>query len=149
MSVVNSSYKRTAWNEKSFTLIQVVLFVWHSLTVKQKAIFIGFSSGYANFRRANNMTQLLLVTCGQKLTFLCFRRVLILCMLCTDLIAIISQRTVIFFSQIWSCLFLKIRLKSVMASEGTVCLLFVSVISKCLWWTQVTSELHEMRNHSH
>ena len=39
---------------------------------------------YANFRRANNMTQLLLVTCGQKLTFLCFRRVLILCMLCTD-----------------------------------------------------------------
>ena len=43
----------------------------------------------------------------------------------------------------------KIRLKSVMASEGTVCLLFVLVISKCLWRTQVTSELHEMRNHSH
>ena len=39
---------------------------------------------YANFRRANNMTQLSLVTCGQKLIFLCFRRVLILCMLCTD-----------------------------------------------------------------
>jgi hypothetical protein len=55
---------------------------------------------YANFRRANNMTQLSLITCGQKLTFLCFRQVLILCMLCTDLIAIISQRTVIFFSQI-------------------------------------------------
>jgi hypothetical protein len=39
---------------------------------------------YKNFRRANNMTQLLLVTCGQKLTFPCFRRVLILCMLCAD-----------------------------------------------------------------
>jgi hypothetical protein len=39
---------------------------------------------YTNFRRANNMTQLSFVTCGQKLTFPCFRRVLILCMLCTD-----------------------------------------------------------------
>jgi hypothetical protein len=39
---------------------------------------------YTNFRRANNMTQLSLVTCGQKLTLPCFRRVLILCMLCTD-----------------------------------------------------------------
>ena len=44
MSVENSSYERTAWNEKSFKLIQVVLFVWHSLTVEQKAIFIGFSN---------------------------------------------------------------------------------------------------------
>ena len=39
---------------------------------------------YENFRRTNNMTQLSLVTCGHKLTFPCFRRVLILCMLCTD-----------------------------------------------------------------
>ena len=30
---------------------------------------------YKNFRKANNMTQLSLVTCGQKLTFPCFRRV--------------------------------------------------------------------------
>ena len=42
--LANSSYERTAWNEKSFTIIQVVLFVWHSLTVEQKAIFIGFSN---------------------------------------------------------------------------------------------------------
>ena len=39
---------------------------------------------YKNFRRANDMTQLSLLTCGQKLTFPCFRGVLILCMLCTD-----------------------------------------------------------------
>jgi hypothetical protein len=41
---------------------------------------------YKNFWRINNMMQLSLVTitCGQKLTFPCFRRVLILCMLCTD-----------------------------------------------------------------
>jgi hypothetical protein len=39
---------------------------------------------YKNFRRANNMMQLALVICGQKLTSPCFRRVLILCMLCTD-----------------------------------------------------------------
>jgi hypothetical protein len=101
MSVANSSYEQTVWNEKSFKLIQVVLFVWHSLTVEQKAIFIGFSNEkwcfvmsrnkkarcrkrYANFRRTNNMTQLSLVTCEQKLSFPCFRRVLILCMLCTD-----------------------------------------------------------------
>jgi hypothetical protein len=31
---------------------------------------------YTNFRRANNMTQLSLVTCRQKLTFPSFRRVL-------------------------------------------------------------------------
>ena len=39
---------------------------------------------YANFRRANNITQYSVVTCEQKLTFPCFRQVLILCMLCTD-----------------------------------------------------------------
>ena len=42
----------------------------------------------------------------------------------------------------------KIGFKSVMASEGTICLPSASVSSKCLWRTQVTSELHEMRNHS-
>jgi hypothetical protein len=45
-----------------------------------------------------------------------------------------------------SCSSLVIGLKSVMASERTVCLPSVSVSSKCLWRTQVTSELHEMRN---
>ena len=40
------------------------------------------------------------------------------------------------------------RLKSVMASEGTVCLPSVSKSSKCLSRTQVTGELHEMRKHS-
>ena len=52
---------------------------------------------YANFRRANNMMQLSLVICGQKLTFPCFRRVLILHICYVQIIAIISQRTVIFF----------------------------------------------------
>ena len=42
----------------------------------------------------------------------------------------------------------KIGLKSVMASERMVFLPSVSLSSKCSWWTQVTSELHEMRNNS-
>lgn len=54
MSVANSSYERTAWNEKSFKLIQVVLFVWHSLTVEQKAIFIGFSNEKCCFVMSRN-----------------------------------------------------------------------------------------------
>ena len=53
---------------------------------------------YANFRRANNMTQLSLVTCGQKLTFLCFRQVLILCMLCRDYYNNFTKYSYLFFS---------------------------------------------------
>ena len=54
MFVANSSYERTAWNEKSFKIIQVVLFVWHSLTVEQKAIFIGFSNEKCCFVMSRN-----------------------------------------------------------------------------------------------
>jgi hypothetical protein len=54
---------------------------------------------YKNFRRANNMTQLSLVTtCGQKLAFPCFRRVLILCMLCTDYYNNFTTYSYLFFS---------------------------------------------------
>jgi hypothetical protein len=54
MFVVNSSYERTAWNEKSFKIIKVILFVWHSLTVEQKAIFIGFSNEKCCFVMSRN-----------------------------------------------------------------------------------------------
>ena len=54
VSVSSKCLWRTAWNEKSFKLIQVVLFVWHSLTVEQKAIFIGFSNEKCCFVMSRN-----------------------------------------------------------------------------------------------
>jgi hypothetical protein len=53
---------------------------------------------YTNFRRAKNMTQLSLVTCEQKLSFPWFRRVLILCMLCTDYCNTFTTYSYLFFS---------------------------------------------------
>jgi hypothetical protein len=53
---------------------------------------------YTNFRRAKNMTQLSLVTCEQQLSFPCFRRVLILCMLCTDHCNTFTTYSYLFFS---------------------------------------------------